>query len=318
MHKALGTLRPGKRRLMVALCALAVVAFNAPSGTAAGLRSHAVHSPAAKPQITIGSKNFTEQLLVGNMEADLLQAAGYPVVRKLNLAGTAVCQAALVRGDIDTYVEYTGTGLTTILKLPTINNPAKVYKVVKKQYAKQYHLEWLKTWGFNDTYAMIMTKAEATKYNVKTLSDLAKVSSSLVIGGTQEFLARPDDGLPGMSKAYNMSFKDQKGLDPGLLYQALTSGQVDVASGFSTDGQISADHLVVIKDNKRYFPPYYAAPVVRQQTLKKSPGIAKILNKLAGKLSNKEMAKLNYAVEGSKKDPAAVAKAFLKQIHLIK
>lgn len=316
MNKALSTILAGnRRRWMVALCAIAVVTFAAPVSSA----SHAatVHRPLAKIQLAVGSKNFTEELLVGQMESLLLENAGYPVSRKLNLGGTLVVHEALLRGDIDTYVEYTGTGLTAILKLPTQTNPKKVYNTVKKQYAKKFKLTWLKPWGFNDTYAMIVTKITANKYHLKTLSDLAKVAGSLTLGATQEFIARPD-GLPGLQKKYNLSFKDARGLDPGLLYQALSSGQVDVASGFSTDGQISSLHLVVLKDNKRFFPPYFAAPVVRQQTLAKDPRIAKVLNKLAGKISDKTAAKLNLQVEQGKKAPAVVAKAFLKSLHLLK
>lgn len=316
VNKALEAWKLTSFRWLVSLSVIAVLAFIAPAGSASQQRQTS-HVPAGKIQVTVGSKEFTEELIVGQMASLLLENAGYKVVRKLGLAGTTVVHSALVRGDIDAYVEYTGTGLTTILKLPTQTNPKKVYDTVRTAYAKQFQLTWLKPWGFNDTYAMIMRKDRANKLHIKTLSDMASASGSLTLGATQEFISRPD-GLPGLSKKYNLNFKDSRGMAAGLMYQALSSGQIDVASGFSTDGQISALHLVVIKDNKRFFPPYYAAPVVRQATLAKDPKIAGILNKLAGKISNKTMAKLNLEVEQGKKDPQVVARAFLKQMRLIK
>lgn len=276
-------------------------------------------SPAAanKPTVTVGSKNFTEQLIVGEMAAALLEDAGYKVERKMNLGGTVVAHQALVNGDIDTYVEYTGTGLTAILKSPPQTDPQKVYDLVKADYASKFKLTWLKPWGFNDTYALVMTKAKADQLGITSYSDLKAKADQLTLGATQEFLARPD-GLPGVEKAYGLKFKATKGLDAGLLYQAVASDQVDVISGFSTDGRIPALKLTVLKDDKQFFPPYFAAPVVRDDTLKKDPKIADVLNKLAGKIDDKTMAQLNLDVDQNKKSAADVAKAYLKQQGLIK
>jgi osmoprotectant transport system substrate-binding protein len=272
----------------------------------------------SKPSLTVGSKDFTEELIVGNMLGALLQDAGYHVTMKLNLGGTVVCHQALVRGDIDTYVEYTGTGLTTILKQPSQPDPQAVYKKVKQLYESKFKLTWLKQWGFNDTYAMVMRKDRASQLKIENISDLKKNAGELTLGATQEFLARPD-GLPGMSKAYGgINFKGSRGMDPGLMYQAVDQRQVDVISAFSTDGLISALKLAVLKDDKRYFPPYFAAPVVRESVLSQSSGIQTALDKLEGKISEATMSSLNLQVDQDKKDPAAVAKAFLREQSLIK
>jgi glycine betaine/choline ABC-type transport system substrate-binding protein len=267
--------------------------------------------------VTVGSKNFTEELIVGELEALLLQNAGYHVNLKLNLGGTIIAHEALLRGDIDTYVEYTGTGLTAILKLSVVTNPQKVYAIVAREYQKQFKLTWLRPWGFNDTYALVMRKDRAAKLGVKDISDLRRIASTLTLGATQEFIVRPD-GLPGLAKKYGgLTFKAVRGLDPGIMYQAVASGQVDVISGFSTDGRIPALKLVPLVDDKHFFPPYFAAPVVRDSTLARAPGIAAVLNKLGGKISDNTMARLNRQVDLDKKDPAAVARAFLKQEGLI-
>jgi glycine betaine/choline ABC-type transport system substrate-binding protein len=272
---------------------------------------------ASKPTVTVGSKNFTEELIVGELEALLLQNAGYHVNLKLNLGGTIIAHQALLRGDIDTYVEYTGTGLTAILKLPVVTNPQTVYAIVAREYHKRFKLTWLKPWGFNDTYALVMRKDRAAKLGVKDISALRRIASTLTLGATHEFVVRPD-GLPGLAKKYGgLTFKAVRGMDPGIMYQALASGQVDVISGFSTDGRIPALKLVPLVDDKHFFPPYFAAPVVRDSTLARAPGIATVLNKLAGKISDNTMARLNRQVDLDKKDPAAVARAFLKQEGLI-
>lgn len=284
-----------------ALASPAIIAACGGSGTQSG----------AKPALTVGSKNFTEELIVGNMAAILLRDAGYKVSTKLNLGSTAVCHQALVRGDIDTYIEYTGTGLTTILKEPAKSDPQAVYKAVKQGYESKFKLTWLESWGFNDTYALVMRADKAKDLGVTTISDLKKKGGQLTLGATEEFLARPD-GLPGMDSAYGLQFKATRGMDPGLMYQAVNSGQVDVISAFSTDGLISALHLIVLKDDKRFFPPYFAAPVVRDSVLSQSSGIRDALNKLSGKISDATMQKLNLQVDQDKKDPATVAKSFLK------
>ncbi len=268
-------------------------------------------------KVVVGSKGFTEQVILGNMVSLLLESNGFKVDRKVGLGGTVICHEALVRGDISVYVEYTGTGLTTILKKAVLKDPEEVYQVVKKDYEDKFKLTWLKPWGFNNTYCIVMRKADADRLKVKKISDLKSLAGDLVFGGTIEFLARPD-GVPGLVKHYELKFKDQKGMDPGLVYKAIAENQVDVISGFATDGRIPAFNLVVLEDDLKFFPPYFAAPVVRMDLLTKAPKMAEVLNRLAGKISDDAMAALNYAVDGKKQDAETVAKEFLKSQGLIK
>ncbi len=267
--------------------------------------------------VVVGSKGFTEQVILGNMLSLLLENDGFKVDRKIGLGGTVICHEALVRGDISVYVEYTGTGLVTILKKAVLNNPEEVYQVVKKDYEDKFKLSWLKPWGFNNTYCIVMRKADADRLKVKKVSDLKALAGNMILGATIEFVARPD-GIPGLVKHYGLKFKDQKGMDPGLVYKAIAENQVDVISGFATDGRIPAFNLVVLEDDMRFFPPYFAAPVVRTELLAKAPKMAEVLNRLAGKISDDTMAILNSAVDVKKQDPEAVAKDFLKGQGLIK
>jgi len=271
----------------------------------------------AQEKIVVGSKGFTEQVILGNMISLLLESNGFKVDRKVGLGGTVICHEALVRGDISVYVEYTGTGLTTILKKPVLKDPEEVYQVVRKDYEDKFKLTWLKPWGFNNTYCIVMRKADAERLKVKKISDLKALAGGLVFGATIEFLARPD-GVPGLTKHYDLKFKDQKGMDPGLVYKAIAENQVDVISGFATDGRIPAFNLVVLDDDLKFFPPYFAAPVVRMDLLAKAPKVAEVLNRLAGKISDDAMAALNYTVDGKKQEAEAVAKDFLKSQGLVK
>ncbi|HEY8368933.1 MAG TPA: glycine betaine ABC transporter substrate-binding protein [Thermodesulfobacteriota bacterium] len=292
------------RTLLASLVAalLVAAAFVAPTARAGQ----------AGKTVTVGSKNFTEQLIVGQIVAALLEHAGYQVDRKLNLGGTAVVHQALVSGDVDVYVEYTGTGLTALLKLPAQTDPDKVYETVKREYESRFKATWLSPWGFNNTYALAMRADRAQALGVKTIADLEGKAQDLTFGGTQEFITRPD-GLPGIEKTYGLKFKQARGMDFGIMYQAVASGQVDVASAFATDGRIAALNLVTLEDNKRFFPPYYAAPVVRQEVLQRDPKIAEVLNTLAGKIDDDTMRRLNAQVDQEKKEPADVARAFLKE-----
>ena len=271
----------------------------------------------AQEKIVVGSKGFTEQVILGNMISLLLESNGFKVDRKIGLGGTVICHEALVRGDISVYVEYTGTGLTTILKKPVLKDPEEVYQTVRKDYEEKLKLTWLKPWGFNNTYCIVMRKADAERLKVKKISDLKALAGGLVFGATIEFLARPD-GVPGLTKHYDLKFKDQKGMDPGLVYKAIAENQVDVISGFATDGRIPAFNLVVLDDDLKFFPPYFAAPVVRMDLLAKAPKVAEVLNRLAGKISDDAMAALNYTVDGKKQEAEAVAKDFLKSQGLVK
>ncbi|HEY3343525.1 MAG TPA: glycine betaine ABC transporter substrate-binding protein [Anaerolineaceae bacterium] len=276
-------------------------------------------SPAA-PQTTIrvGSKDFTEEFILGEMYAQVLENAGFKVERKLNLGGTPVAQQALVNNEIDLYPEYTGTGLLTVLKDPVQSDSQAVFNTVKDGYKKQFNLAWLDQSPMNDSQALAMTKEGSDKFGIKTFSDLVAKASQLVMVGAPEFQER-EDGLPGMKKVYgDFTLKQFKAVDPGLRYQALTSGAADVVVAFSTDGEISAFNLVLLQDDKHMFPPYHVAPVVRQQLLDANPKVADILNGLAPKITDSVMSQLNYEVSGKKREPKAVAHDFLVQQGLIK
>jgi osmoprotectant transport system substrate-binding protein len=264
--------------------------------------------------VKVGSKNFTEELILGELYAQSLESAGLRVTRKLNLGTTDIAMAALQRGEIDLYPEYTGTALLTVLHLPPDSDPKRSYLTVKNAYAKQYALEWLAPAPMNDTQALATTREVAGRYALGHLSDLAAKADELRLGAVPEFLTRAD-GLPGLQKRYGgFRFKQVKRIDNGLKYQALEHGDVDVIIAFSTEGQLKADSLVVLEDDKHLFPSYAVAPVVRKATLDAKPSLAPPLNKLAPLLTNEVMQNLNLQVDGKqKREPADVARDFLKQ-----
>lgn len=271
--------------------------------------------------IVVGSKNFTEQMVVGNIAAELLEAhTSLKVEKKLHLGGTNVCFEALKRGSanngIDIYVEYTGTGLVNILQMEVKTDPQEVYETVKKEFKNRWNLIWLEPWGFNNTYTLAVKEEFAKQNNIETFSDLAKFADQLIFGCTMEFIERPD-GYPGFKKAYGFSFKEAKAMDPGLMYAAIDNDLVQVISAFATDGLLVAHNLKILKDDKNFFPPYHAAPLVNGEVLEKYPGIAEALNKLANSITDEDMQKLNYKVDGEGKDPAQVAREFLKERGII-
>ncbi|MEN9219766.1 MAG: glycine betaine ABC transporter substrate-binding protein [Thermostichales cyanobacterium GMQP_bins_62] len=271
---------------------------------------------AAAP-IRVGSKDFTEQFILGEMYALLIEGAGLQVERRLNLGGTPVAHAAITTGEIDVYPEYTGTGLLTVLKLPAQSDPQGVFDQVAKGYKEKFNLVWLQPAPMNNTQALVMTQAGAEKFGIRTISQMAARASELVMIGPPEFQARPD-GLPGLQKAYgNFRLKGYRAVDPGLRYTGLVSGQADVAVAFGTDGQISHFNLVLLEDDKKLFPPYQVAPVIRQQTLAAHPQIGEALNKLAPLLTNATMQRLNFEVEGEQREPAQVAYEFLLEAKLL-
>lgn len=303
--------RKWSRRFLVLLCFPLLIAL-----TVAACNSGSTNN--ANEAIKVGSKDFTEQFILGEMYALALENSGFKVERKLNLGGTPVAQASLKSGAIDLYPEYTGTGLLTVLKLPADNNRQQVYKTVAKEYQEKFSLVWLQPAPMNNTQALVMTQKGAQKYKIKTISDLLAKANQLVMIGPPEFEAR-EDGLVGLKKVYgDFNLKKFIPADPGLRYQALNQGQADVAVAFGTDGEISAFNLVVLKDDKNLFPPYQVAPVVRQDALNAHAKIRQVLNALAPKLTDRTMQELNYEVSGKQREPADVAKAFLKQAKLLK
>jgi osmoprotectant transport system substrate-binding protein len=289
------------------------------SGTSSQATPAKESGSTSKPTIKVGSKNFTEQYILGELYAQALEAAGYPVERKLNLGGTLVAFEALKSGEIDLYPEYTGTALMDVLKGEPQSDGDAVYEAVKKGYKEKWNIDVLNKTEFNNTYVLVTTKEVAEKHNLKTMSDLATKAPELKFALIPEFGERAD-GLPGLQKTYGgYQFKSAKLFDIGLKYKALTSGQVDVTIGFGTDGQIAGYNLVTLEDDKHFWPPYHVAPQVRGELLQKNPEVAEILNKVNALLTSEVMAGLNWKVDGEdKEEPAAVAKEFLKEHGFIK
>lgn len=266
-------------------------------------------------EIRIGGKNFSEQYIMAEMLSILIEEnTDLKTSTQTNLAANVVFEA--IKSDqVDLYLEYTGTGLIN-LGMDVITDAAQVYETVKKEFDEQLNIKWLEPYGFNNTYAMVVTRETAEKYDLKTISDLAKVGSELTLGCTYVFAER-DDGYPGLSKHYDFELGDIKGMDPALMYQALVQGSVDVISGFATDGRIAAFDLVILEDDKQFFPPYDAAPIVKKEVLEKHPELEDVLNKLAGRIDDKKMAQMNAAVDLDKREPADVAREFLIEEGLI-
>lgn len=263
--------------------------------------------------IVVASKDFTEQDILGELLAQQIEATTkLKVNRRLHLGGSFVCHQALIAGQIDTYVEYTGTAFTSILKQKTISDPKVVYQHLKQAYAQQFNLDVMPSLGFENTFAMIIRGEDANKYNVKTLSQAAQYTPQWQAGFGYEFSQR-EDGFPGLAKTYNLRFAQApRIMDLGLIYRALIQKQVDFVAGNSTDGQIERLGLVVLQDDKRYFPPYEATPIVRQETLKKHPELVKVFQQLDGLITADEMRRLNYQVEGEFRDIKEVVSEFLQ------
>lgn len=266
----------------------------------------------AKPNtIVVGSKNFTEQIVLAELFAQQIEAhSTLHVERKVNLGGTLICHQALLAGKIDLYPEYTGTALTAILNEPPSSDAAAVYRAVQSAYRQRFQVEALAPLGFNNTFAMVIRGDDAARLHLKTISDAVPYAPRWHAGFGYEFMERPD-GYPGLAKAYGLHFGgDPSILDLGLLYRALADKKVDIVAGNSTDGQIGALNMVALEDDKHYFPPYEAIALVRQATLQAHPEVGAALTQLAGKISESEMRQMNYAVDGQQKDPADVVRAF--------
>ena len=259
----------------------------------------------------IGAKNFTEQVVLGELLAQQIEAkTGMEVDRRFYLAGSYICNQALISGRIDAYVEYTGTALTAILKQPVNRDPEAVFGTVRNLYQQRHHITVLEPLGFENTFAMIIRGDDAARLHLTTLSEAAQYTPQWVLGVGYEFEQRPD-GLPGLSKAYGLKFKESpKTMDLGLLYRAIESRQVDMIAGNSTDGPIDALGLKVLEDDKHYFPPYEAVPLVRDASLKRWPAMGKAIDELQGKVTADDMRAMNEAVDGEHRDPAVVVREF--------
>jgi glycine betaine/choline ABC-type transport system substrate-binding protein len=261
--------------------------------------------------IIVGSKNFTEQILLGELLAQQIEGSTqYQVKRLFNLGGTFVCHQALVAGTIDAYVEYTGTALTAILRAPPSSNSEEVYRTVQDGYGRQFNLQWLPPLGFTNTFAIMIRAEDANRLGVRTLTQLAEHAPQWHAAFGYEFLERAD-GFSGLAKAYGLRFADSpRVMDLALTYQALADHKVDVIAGDSTNGLVTALNLTVLEDDRQYFPPYQAAPVVSRQSLARFPDLERTLSRLGGIVSDDDMRRLNYEVDGKRRDVAAVVREF--------
>jgi len=268
-------------------------------------------SPPRPDHPVIGAKNFTEQVVLGELLAQEIESkSNLKVERRFYLAGSYICQQALLAGRIDAYVEYTGTALTAILKQPVDRNPASSLASVRQLYEKRFGIHVAQPLGFENTFAMVIRSQDAQRLGIRSLSEAAQFTPHWRLGVGYEFEQRPD-GLPGLSKAYGLRFAAApRTMDLGLLYRALNARQVDMIAANSTDGPIQALGLTVLQDDKHYFPPYQAVPVVRKEALTRWPQIQTALDSLAGRITAEDMRGLNEAVDGQHRDPADVVREF--------
>jgi osmoprotectant transport system substrate-binding protein len=294
---------------MKSLCisVLAVVALLLPSC-----------SPSHADRIVVGSKNFTESFLLGEIVAQMIEAhTNLKADRRFYLAGTYICQQAILAGRIDVYPEYTGTALTAILKQNASSDKQEVYQRVKSEYERRFGLTLGTAFGFNDTFAMEIRGEDARRLNIRTLSQAATFAPQWRAGFGYEFMERPD-GYRGLAATYGLHFAaPPRIMDLGLLARALKDRQIDLAGGNTTDGLIPALGLFVLEDDRHYFPPYEAVPVIRQQTLQQHPELEQIFAELSKTISDEEMQSLNYAVDGQHRDAKEVIQEFLKGKKLV-
>jgi osmoprotectant transport system substrate-binding protein len=269
-------------------------------------------------RIVVGSKNFTESFILGEIFAQQLEThTRLTVERRFYLAGTYICQQAILSGRIDLYPEYTGTALTSILKERPGTNEHEVYEQVKSEYERRFHLTLGPSLGFNDTFGMEIRGDDARRLKLKTLSQASAFAPQWRVGVGYEFMERPD-GYRGLVATYGLHFAEPpRVMDLGLLARALENHQIDIAAGNTTDGLIPALNLFVLEDDKHYFPPYEAVPVIREEMLREHPEVSTVLASLAEKISAEEMQHLNFAVDGQHRDVKEVAHEFLKNKGLI-
>ena len=281
------------------------------------LASQLGETTGSKDTITITGKNFTEQEIMVYIMGHLIEEhTDLNVEYESFLGGTAPAFEGVNNGNYDLYMEYTGTALLSILKEEMVSDPDKVYNIVKERFKEDYDLIWLEPFGFNNTYTLTVRKEDAESWGVQTISDLGKKASELTLGSEPEFLERPD-GYPGLVDTYGFEFGNTQAMDSGIMYSAIKNGEVDVIDAYSTDGRIPAFNLQILEDDKGFFPPYYATPVIRADTLEKYPEIEEVLGMLAGKINNEKMQELNARVDLDKEEYEDVAIDFLREEGLI-
>jgi glycine betaine/choline ABC-type transport system substrate-binding protein len=269
-------------------------------------------------RIVVGSKNFTESFILGELIAQQIEAhTDLKVERRFYLAGTYICQQAILAGRIDVYPEYTGTALTAVLKQASGHDKEEVYRRVKSEYESRFRLTLGPALGFNDTFAMEIRGEDARRLSVRTLSQAAQFAPQWHAGFGYEFMERPD-GYRGLAETYGLHFAEEpRIMDLGLLARALKDHQIDFAGGNATDGLIPALDLFALEDDRHYFPPYEAVPVIREQVKQQHPEIVQALAALGGQISDAEMQRMNYAVDGQHRDTNDVVREFLKAKKLI-
>ena len=304
---AAGQLADPRRRSRRPVAVLAVVAILAVMTAVSGRAS------AGRAELVVGSKNFTEQVVLGELLAQAIERrTGFTVERRLNLGGTAIAHEALLSGGIDVYVEYTGTSLTAIFKQPPSADSEQVFATVRDRYAA-HGLTLLPRLGFNNTFAILVRGDDVRRLGMKSISEVA-AQATWKAGFGYEFLERPD-GFKGLSAAYGLSFAQApRVMDLNLIYRALAAGEIDVTAGDATSGLIGALGLAVLDDDRHYFPVYDAAPVARASVMLQYPAAAFAIRSLAGRVSAADMQQMNFAVDSEKQEPATVVRAFLDKI----
>ena len=301
------------RRKWMILLSL-VVAFS----LLAGCAGEGEEEQAETGKIVLASKPMTEQFILAEMLTLLIEAeTDIEVEQALGIGGgTSNIHPAMINGEIDLYPEYTGTGWLFVLKEELIRDPDQLYEATKNAYAEEYQIHWTGLYGFENTYGMAVTREVAETYNLETISDLAAVSPQLTFATNSDFFER-DDGYPGLQEVYGLDFGTLSEIDIGLRYDVLSSGNVDALAIFTTDGQLEEADVVVLQDDKYFFPGYDAATLIRQETLDRYPELEVVLEKLTGLIPNEEMIAMNYAVEVENEDPAKVAEDFLREKGLL-
>ncbi|MBQ7433807.1 MAG: glycine/betaine ABC transporter substrate-binding protein [Lachnospiraceae bacterium] len=291
--------------------AVVTLAFALGTGALAGCGKK--DSQSSKATVVVGSKNFTESQILAEIYSLALEDAGYKVDRKFSIANSAV-HTAIVNDEIDLYPEYTGTGLLSVLQLPLETDPQKVYDIVKEEYKKQFHIDWLDYAEANDGQGLVITTAVSEQYGIKTISDLQKYATELRFASQGEFDER-EDGLPALIATYGpFDWKSSKVYEYNLRYQILSSGEADVAPAATTEGQLIEDEFTLLEDDQHVWPPYNIAPIIREEVLEANPDIAEVLNQISAKIDTETITELNAKVDVEKQEYDEVAAEFYKTI----
>lgn len=274
----------------------------------------------ASDTITVGSKDFTESIILGEIAAQIIEdRTDLTVERKLNLGGSSVNFNGMKTGDLTLYAEYDGTGYSAHLgHSEPITDPAGLFDQVKQEFEEQFSITWTEPLGMNNTYTLAVPRAVAEEHNLKTFSDLLAIDGQLVFGTTNEFMGRTVDGMEPMAAEYGFEFKDVATMQTGLRYKAIERGDIQIMDAYATDGKLKEFDMVILEDDKQFFPPYNGAYVVRMDAVEAHPELLEALNGLGGTLPDEKMQELNYLVEVEEKPVDQVARDFLREAGLVK